>query len=48
MVALADGRVVAAGKTEELMKDDLLSDVFGLPIEVHHVAGRPQAVFYRR
>ncbi len=48
MVAMADGRVIAAGKTETLMKDELLSEVFGLPIEVHHVAGRPQAVFYAR
>mgnify|MGYP003790515707 CR=1 FL=1 len=48
MVAMADGRVVAAGKTTDLMRDDLLSEVFGLPIEVHEVAGRPQAVFYTR
>ena len=41
-------RVVAAGKTPTLMREGLLSDVFGLPIEVHEVAGRPQAVFYAR
>ena len=48
MVAMADGKVVAAGKTHELMNDDLLSRVFGLPISVHDVAGRRQAVFYTR
>lgn len=48
MVAMADGKVVAAGKTHELMNDDLLSRVFGLPIAVQDVAGRRQAVFYTR
>ena len=48
MVAMADGKVVAAGKTHELMNDDLLSRVFGLPISVQDVAGRRQAVFYTR
>ena len=48
MVAIADGKVVAAGKTHELMNDDLLSRVFGLPISVQDVAGRRQAVFYTR
>ncbi len=48
MVAMADGRVIAAGRTPELMNDELLSEVFGLPIEVHEVAGRPQAIFYAR
>ena len=48
MVAMADGKVVAAGKTHELMNDDLLSRVFGLPISVQDVAGRRQAVFSTR
>ena len=48
MVAMADGRVVAAGRTRELMRDDLLTEVFGLPIAVHDVGGHPQAVFYTR
>lgn len=48
MVAMADGQVVAAGKTETLMDDALLSRVFGLPIAVHDVGGQPHAVFYAR
>ncbi|MDN5570171.1 MAG: ATP-binding cassette domain-containing protein [Propionibacteriaceae bacterium] len=48
MVTLADGRVIAAGPTEKLMDADLLSEVFGLPIEVHDVAGIKQAHFYAR
>lgn len=48
MVALAGGRVVAAGTTEELMDAALLSDVFGLPISVHEVAGVKHAHFYAR
>ena len=48
MVALADGRVVAAGKTEKLMDAALLSDVFGLPVTVHDVAGVKHAHFYER
>ena len=48
MVALADGKVVAAGRTEELMDAALLNDVFGLPVTVHEVAGVKHAHFYER
>lgn len=48
MVAMSEGRVVAAGRTHDLMEPDLLTRVFGLPIDVHEIGGVRQAHFYAR
>lgn len=44
LVLLKDGRVAAAGGPDELAEAKLLQDVFGAPLEVLRVAGRPAVV----
>ncbi len=44
LVAMRDGRVVAAGPTPELMSPELLGEVFGLDVPVHELGGRRIAV----
>lgn len=48
IVVMADGRVVAAGSPEEIMREDLLEEVFGLPIRVREVEGQLLALHYAR
>ena len=40
IVAMADGRVVAAGPPSELIRPDVLEEVYGLPVDVHEIDGR--------
>lgn len=46
LVAMRDGRVVAAGPLEEVFRAELLSEVFGVPIRVHRVDGQLVALHY--
>jgi iron complex transport system ATP-binding protein len=39
-LVMADGRAVAAGPISEVLRDDVLSTAFGLPLAVSHRAGR--------
>ncbi|MEL4356550.1 MULTISPECIES: iron ABC transporter ATP-binding protein [unclassified Luteococcus] len=48
IVVMADGRVVAAGSPAEIMRDELLEDVFGLPIRVREIDGELVALHYAR
>jgi len=48
VVVMADGRVVAAGPPREIMREDLLSEVYGLPIRVREVDGQLVALHYAR
>ena len=48
IVVMADGRVVAAGSPEEIMREDLLEEVYGLPIRVHEIDGELVALHYAR
>lgn len=48
IVAMKNGRVVAAGPVREVMREDLLEEVFGLPIRVVEVDGVPTALHYAR
>jgi iron complex transport system ATP-binding protein len=44
IVGMRDGRVLAAGPTEELMTPELLGEVFGVEVPVHALDGRRIAV----
>lgn len=46
IVAMKDGRVMAVGSPQELVRPDVLRDVFDLEIEVTQFRGRPIAHFY--
>ncbi|MGO4957639.1 iron ABC transporter ATP-binding protein [Luteococcus sp. Sow4_B9] len=48
IVVMADGQVVAAGSPEEIMQEELLSEVFGLPIRVREIDGERVALHYAR
>lgn len=39
-LVMADGRAVAAGPIGEILRDDILSEAFGLPLAVAHRDGR--------
>lgn len=45
ILALRDGRIAAWGSVEEMMRADVLTDVFDTPVEVHEVGGRRTAVY---
>lgn len=46
LVMLANGRVMAQGAPDEVMKPELLKTVFGVEAEIHPepVSGRPMCV----
>ncbi|MCW4384721.1 ATP-binding cassette domain-containing protein [Salinibacterium sp. SYSU T00001] len=45
IIAMRDGTIAYSGTAAEIMRSDILSEVFDTPIEVHELAGRPIAVF---
>ncbi len=47
IVALRDGTVVHTGTPAEVMRPDVLEDVFGTPVQVLDGPGHPLAVYYR-
>lgn len=44
LVLLKEGRVAASGTPQELARPELLGDVFGVPLEVVQLEGRPPIV----
>lgn len=47
LLAMADGQIVAQGPVSELMTSQLLSGVFGTPVQVLDVDGLPTALYCR-
>ncbi|MCJ0978024.1 ATP-binding cassette domain-containing protein [Rhodococcus sp. ARC_M12] len=47
IVAMRDGIIVNTGTAEEMMQDDVLSEVFDTPVRVHVVEGHRTAVYVR-
>ncbi|MEE2032366.1 iron ABC transporter ATP-binding protein [Rhodococcus chondri] len=47
IIALRDGLIVTSGCAEEIMQDDVLTDVFDTPVSVHSIAGQRTAVYAR-
>lgn len=47
IVALSGGRIAAAGTPEEIMRPEVLSEVFETPVDVIEHRGRRLAVYYR-
>lgn len=46
IVLIKDGRIAAAGTPSELASEPLLLEVFGVPLEVLNVEGRPPVVLH--
>lgn len=46
IVAMREGRVAACGTPEQIMRPDLLEDVYGLPVKVHELDGQLIATYY--
>ena len=46
VVAMRDGRVIAAGTPEEIVCTDVLRSVYDLDVPVHHVENQPVAVYF--
>ena len=47
IVAMKDGRVAYDGPPEDVVRPEVLSDVYDLDIEVHELAGRRIGTYYR-
>ncbi|WP_181310072.1 iron ABC transporter ATP-binding protein [Nocardioides campestrisoli] len=47
IVAMRDGKVVACGPPAEIMRPDLLEEIYGLPVAVHEIDGQLIATYYR-
>ncbi|WP_424214032.1 ABC transporter ATP-binding protein [Streptomyces sp. BI20] len=45
IVALRDGRIVASEPARDLMRDELLTEIFDTEVRVHELEGRPVAVY---
>lgn len=43
IIAMRDGQIVGSGPVATMMDAELLSDVFGTPIHIHEIDGRPTA-----
>ena len=46
IVAMCEGRVVAHGSPEEIMRAEVLEEVYGLPVAVHELDGQRIATYY--
>lgn len=46
VVAMRDGRVVASGTPDEVMRPDVLREVYDMDVVVHEVDGRRVALYY--
>jgi iron complex transport system ATP-binding protein len=40
IIALKDGRLAVAGTPAEVVQDEVLSSLYGIPVSVHEVKGR--------
>lgn len=45
ILALKNGTIAAAGSPAQIMREDLLSEIFETTVQVHSVAGQPVAVY---
>ncbi|MBT3070738.1 ABC transporter ATP-binding protein [Rhodomicrobium sp. Az07] len=46
VVAMKGGRLAAAGTVDEVIREDMLREIYGMDIHVHEVAGRRIALYY--
>ncbi|MFH8617151.1 ABC transporter ATP-binding protein [Streptomyces sp. NPDC017979] len=47
VIALRDGRIAASGTVDEMMRAEVLTEVFDTPVQIHEVDGQRTAVYYR-
>lgn len=47
IIALRDGVIVTSGTADDMMQDDVLTDVFDTPVRVHVIEGQRTAVYVR-
>lgn len=46
IVAMSDGRIIADAPVAEIMRPEVLADVYGTPVDVREIDGRPVALYY--
>ena len=46
-MALKDGRVKYEGSSEAVMKSEILSDIYGMRIEIEEYKGKKICVYYQ-
>lgn len=44
---MKSGRLCRQGTPDEIVSTDALREIYGIDIEVHRIAGRPFAHYYR-
>lgn len=44
--AFKDGEIAAAGPVEEVMTNKTLKRIYGVDFEIHHIDGKPMAIFH--
>ncbi|MEU9609754.1 ATP-binding cassette domain-containing protein [Streptomyces sp. NPDC048057] len=47
VIALRDGRIAASGTVDEMMRAEVLTEVFDTPVQIHEVDGQRTAIYYR-
>ncbi|WP_394278218.1 ABC transporter ATP-binding protein [Microbacterium sp.] len=46
IVAMSNGRIIADAPVAEIMRPEVLADVYGTPVDVREIDGRPVALYY--
>lgn len=46
IVAMSDGAVMYEGPPRTVISPEVLTEVYGLPVEVHEIGGRPHATYF--
>lgn len=46
IVALKDGKMIRHGDTEEIMKNEVLKDIYGMEIQIYKIENRKFCLYY--
>ena len=46
IVALKEGKVIKHGNTEEIMKDEVLKDIYGMKIPIYKIENKKFCLYY--
>ncbi|WP_334292632.1 iron ABC transporter ATP-binding protein [Cellulosilyticum sp. I15G10I2] len=47
IIAMKNGRLFKMGKTEEIIQQDVLENIYDLPFEIRHFEGKPLCIYYQ-
>ncbi|WEV45765.1 ATP-binding cassette domain-containing protein [Streptococcaceae bacterium ESL0687] len=46
IVAMKDGQIFKRGQTEDIIKEDVLSDLYDMDVHVHQIKGKPFCLYF--